>query len=357
MKRTLALILALLMVTLMFASCSDKTQGGETTTAPPDNVSDTPDVTTAKTPETTKKPETSKEPETTAAPEIPVPEVVEGIMVYYEDFDYYANTTGSQAVADLLGWQIRNKTMEGELGALTDNTVQYSIENGMLKLLNYDNGNIVGEDSYIKILSDEYMKPAAMDDYTIQYDVTYLASKNAKRYIVLLCNYDGYNSYNSFHLRVNGTANNQNRCAGSWTNYDVPGEFYAAADDTEAKGSSIANKLFGVTYDGSAVLYNKSLTIRYQANHELGPTVWIRDNSAANPEFVCVSKPDAGASAAFYWNMIDYYALCLKAGATIDGYVDNIAVWTGLGDMPLDVSTTTYENTIASYLDAVKKAQ
>ena len=55
--------------------------------------------------------------------------------------------------------------------------------------------------------------------------------------------------------------------------------------------------------------------------------------------------------------MIDNYALCLKTGGKIDSYVDNISVWTGLGDEPLDNSTTAYETAIAAYLAEVNKAQ
>lgn len=363
MKKALALILALVMTTVMFVSCADKTHGGDQTKEPGTAAPGKETTPQSSEEEKTKKPKpepTSAPDPTTEKPEVPVPTIPEGLMVLYEDFDSYANTTGSKEVAQLLGWQIRNKVMEGEeFGALTDNTTQYSIENGALKLLNYDGGKIDGKDSYLLIAENYFMKPAASANYTIQYDVKYTASSATDRYIALISNYDGYDSYNSFHLRARGTGNNQVRIVGSWYTYDVPGEFYAAGDDSDAKGTSIVNKLYGTKYDSStSALQDKSLTIRYQADREKGPTIWIRDNDLPNAEFVCVSKPDAGGNGAFFWQEgTGAYALAIKTGGKMDGYVDNIAVWTGLGDQPLDVSTAAYESAIAGYLDEVKKAQ
>lgn len=357
MKRTLSLILAMLMLLVVLASCQSG-GGGDTTTEPPAQskspaeTSDTPDETTkAKTPETTKAP-VATTPAETEPPEIPTPEIADGLMVVNYDFDTLPDTEGNDAVAALLGWQIRNRSD----GALTDNTTVYSIEGGKLKLVNYNDGAIDGGDSYMLVAGDDYMKPAAVGSYTIQYDVNYLAASKPDRYICMIANYGGCDIYNSFHLRIRGTANSQVRFS-SWSTYDAKGsEFYAAGTDTDSTGSSIANKLYGLTYDSSASpLIGKDLTIRWVLDAEAGPSVYIRDNASATGEFICVSKADAGAGGMAYWGLLDGYAIALKTGGKVDGYVDNIKVWTGTGDEPLDASTTAYETAIADYLKQVQQ--
>ena len=68
-----------------------------------------------------------------------------------------------------------------------------------------------------------------------------------------------------------------------------------------------------------------------------------------------MSKADSAEGGIFYWNEIPNYAVELKLGATIDGYLDNVAIWTGLGDIPADKSTGAYEAAIAAYLAEVQK--
>lgn len=365
MKRTLAIVLALVMTLFVFAGCNNTNKPEVTTegTKTPDAPASSAEVTEKKDPDTTTKATTTPaqtKPATepvTEAPEIPVPTIPEGIMVIHQDFDSFPNTTGNDEVAKLLGWQIRNKD-NGTLpsgepdAAYTDNTTVYSIEDGKLKLVNNTDA---GKDSYFRIATDAFMKPAAVGTYTIQYDINYVEFAKPDRYICILANYNGYDTYNSFHLRASGIANNQVRFIGSWYTYDVAGDFYAAGNDAD-KGSSIANKLFGLTYDSTqAALQNKDLTVRYQATAD-GPMVWIRDNTTPGADFVCVSKPDASGTGSGYWGLIENYAICLKTGGKINGYVDNISVWTGLGDQPLDTTTTAYETAIASYLAEVQKA-
>lgn len=358
MKRTLSLILAMVMILIVLAGCQNGGNGGENTTEPP-TQSKSPaesskapaETTKAKEPETTKAPVPTDPPQTDP-PETPVPQIADGLMVINYDFDTLPDTTGNDAVAALLGWQIRNKAD----GAITDNTTVYSIEGGRLKLVNYNDGAIEGGDSYLLIAGDDYMKPAAVGSYTIQYDVNYQAVSKPDRYVCMIANYGGSDIYNSFHLRARGTANNQVRFS-SWSTYDAKGsDFYAAGTDTDSTGSSIAYKLYGLTYDSTASpLLGKDLTIRWVLDAEAGLSAYIRDNANPTGEFVCVSKADAGATGMTYWGLLDSYAIALKTGGKIDSYVDNIKVWTGIGDEPLDATTTAYENAIADYLKQVKQ--
>ncbi len=356
MKRAVIFILALMMVLVSLSACAGgdnaETTAATTTAAPAGSEG----AETTKKAETTKAATTAKvttaAPETTEGPKIDIPVVPEGAMVYFEDFEKYSNTADNDATMAALNWKIRNIAD----GALTDNTGKYFIENGTFKYLNYDGGNIDGKDSYTKILSDEYMIAACQGDYTLQYDIMYTNAKKYDRYAVILLNYDGYNSYNSFHLRLAGSGNSQIRFIGSWSTYDVAGEFFAA-DTVDGDGTTtIINKLTGQNYDTAVLaLQNKWLTIRYQANYNDGPTIYVRDNSQANAQFICVSKCDASAGGFLYLNSIESYAVALKLGAAIDGYLDNIAIWTGLGEMPSDKTTTAYETAIAPYLAEVAK--
>lgn len=360
MKKLIAIMLALLMLTAVLTACADnKTPVDGTTKAPSDGTTAAPagsdttakqEAVTTKKPDSTTKPTTTA-PVTTAAPEIPMPELKEGLMVYYENFDSYSNTADTAATMALLGWTVRNISD----GALTDNTGTYTIEDGALKAINHNGGAVDGKDSYTLILEDKYMKPVCQGDYTLQYDIKYTDAVKSDRYIVIVLNYDGYNSYNSFHLRFRGSANNQPRFIGSWYAYDVAGDYYSA-DTNDADGTStVLKKLCGIDYvESEFALRDKWITVKYQASYNEGPTVWLRDNSQANAEFVCVSKADSTGSGYLYWNMIEAYGVALKLGGKIDGFVDNIAIYTGLGDLPSDTTTTEYNAAIADYLAKVK---
>ncbi len=367
MKRIITLVLALIMVSALFVGCnnnannpSDSTTPTAGTTTPKPSDTTPSDTTSAKPVETTSakpKDTTTAKPQdtTTEAPKVELPAIPEGTMVYFENFDSYADANDSDAVAKLLGWQIRNK----QDGALTDNSASYAIESGRFKVTNWADGAVATpNDSYVLIANSNYMAAACQGDYTIQYDVFYTAVKSHDRYINIIENYDGCNSYNSFHLRASGYGHNQNRLFGTWNGqYDLKGSDLYAPDTDDSDGtSSIAKKLMGVDYDKTnLVLLNVPVTVRVQCSYNDGPSIWLRDNSKAGAQFVCVSKYDLGSTGAIFWNAIEEYAICLKVGGAIDGYVDNIAVWTGLGDIPADTSTTAYTTAIADYLAKVSK--
>lgn len=365
MKKVITLILALVMVCALFAGCNGDGNSTDTTTAAP-STTPAPGTTTAAPETTTEAPETTTEAPkdttteapkdtTTEAPTPEIPAVAQGMMVYYEDFDSFPNTADSAAVAQLLGWTIRNKAD----GALTDNTASYALENGVLKITNWNDGEVKSPaDCYVQMTTSAYMAPACQGDYTVQFDLLYTAVQSNDRYITILENYDGCNSYNTFHLRAYGSAHLQARFFGEWKGtYDLKGsDFYSCDQDDSDGTSSIAKKLLGKDFDkDTAVLLNVPVTVRIQCSYNDGPIIWLRDNSKADAQFVCVAKMDVAANGAMFWNAIEEYALCLKVGGGIDGTVDNIAVWTGLGELPTDTSTTAYKSAIESYLATANK--
>lgn len=271
-------------------------------------------------------------------------------IIYYEEFNY-DNTQGNDAVLKLLGWSALSKSAKT---AVTDPTAKLSIVNGKLYVNNHISG---GKDSYFMILNDTKMLGAWQTDYTVQFDVLLTSSGDNSRYIALLTDYDestkGY--YHSFHLRINGSANNQARINSNWTTFDAPGKYYAADQDDTDGTSTIAKKLLGKDFDGSALLKNVSLTIRVVSEKmDIGPRVYIRNNSAGG-DFVLVSRAggveESDITSGAY-RQTGGKAIVLKAGGTINGYVDNIVVYLGNGEpvweeIKMPETTAEPETTVA----------
>ncbi len=269
-------------------------------------------------------------------------------IIYYEEFNY-ENTTGNAAVAELLGW--KELSLKGKT-AVTDPTASYSIKDGRLYVENNKSG---AKDSYIKILDDAKMASTWMGDYTVQFDVTLTSAGNNSRYIALLTDYKDTTKgdYHSFHLRINGSANNQARINGSWVTFDAAGDYFAADTDDSDGTSSIAKKILGKDYDGNQALKNIDLTIRIvNEKHDIGPRVYIRNNTDGG-DFVLVSRAEPGLTDV--WQITGGKAIVLKAGGSINGYVDNIVVYKGAGEpvweeieLPETEPVTTAEETTAA---------
>ena len=82
------------------------------------------------------------------------------------------------------------------------------------------------------------------------------------------------------------------------------------------------------------MLKNKTLTVRIVCEkYDIGPRVYIR-NTGEGGEFVLVSR--AGSEGEGYtsahWRKTGGKAIVLKAGGTINGYIDNVLVYTGTGE-------------------------
>ncbi|MGM9642181.1 MAG: hypothetical protein ACI3XI_03115 [Eubacteriales bacterium] len=277
--------------------------------------------------------DTSGSDETTAEVDSGLPEGQR--LIFFEDFEDERVSDNSDEVLASLGWV--KDSIAG--GAYADNTTSYSIvsKDGskQLYLVNNQSG---GTDSYLTILSSALMGKYHAKNYTYQYDINYESSGDTKRYIALVSEYNGQ-FYNSFHLRNNGTANNQCHDGGSWLTYDVSGEYNAAATDENA----ISNKLLGVPYSSSATpLQGVSISIRYVVDWENGNSVYLRVNTAGyvnTGEWILVSKLDKSAGGASRFTPdVGGAGITLKTGARINGYVDNIIIWEGVGDEPEDKS-------------------
>ncbi len=317
---------------------SDTTAPTPTTpsvTEPPVEPSDTT-VTTPTEPPVVEPPVEPSDTTATTPTEPPVVEPTDDRLIFFEDFEGQSISNDSNAVLAALGW-VKDTTANG---AYKNNTTSYSIvtKDGS-KQLYLVNNTSSGTDSYLILLTSELMGFYHEQDYTYQYDVNYESSSDAKRYIALVSEYNGQ-FYNSFHLRNCGYANNQVHSFGEWLNYDVAGAYHAAATD----GNAICNKLLGVAYSESAKpLQGLSISIRYQVDWDNGNKIYLRLNTAgyANTgKWILVSKAASSAGGASSFDpKAGGAAIVLKTGSKINGYVDNIVIWKGLGEEPTNKSS------------------
>ena len=274
-------------------------------------------------------------------------------IIYYEEFNY-ENRSGNVIIEQLLGWDILSKS---EKNAVTDPTAIYSIRDGKLFVQNNKSG---AKDSYIKILDDKHMTSTWMGDYTVQFDVKLTASGDNQRYIAILTDYkdNTTGSYHSFHLRINGSANNQARIGGTWSTFDAPGDYYAADQNDSDGTSSIAKKILGKDFNNSALLKDVDMTIRIVCEKlDIGPRVYIRNNSAGG-DFVLVSRAGGDTPTSNAYRQTGGKSIVLKAGGSINGYIDNIVVYKGTGEpcweeLKLPETTAAPETTASPETEAV----
>jgi len=249
----------------------------------------------------------------------------DGVLIYQENFDAYADQPDSNKALEQIGWVAQTK----EDAAYSNPTATLTISGGRLEVLN------TGNDSYYLMLTEEDMAAYTGETITIQYDVEYTTASNSSRYLCILANYNGQN-YNSFHFRNRGDGNNQAHVSGSWKTYDaidVTTDVFAAGDDA-SKGTSIAMRLLGQKFSANTMAFSGvPVTIRYVLHATDGPSVYMKLADDPESAFVCVSAPDVNADLSVY-NSWAANAICFKVGGAQNGYVDNIAVWTGDGNFP-----------------------
>ena len=367
MKSTLikvcASVLAIMMCAASLVACGGGKEPADTTTAATTTAATTTAATTTEgttTAATTTKATTTTTKETTTTtpaptePEVQIP--AEGLLVFAEEFTY-ANNDNTEEVLKTLGWTRLTKEANG---VYNETDGEFAIVDGRLYYDNYDKDplpegdtRVRGKDGYyaINVLNDEYMKPVVMGKYTLQYDLEYVDSLNNSRYAVIIteCSADGQ-CYNSYHYRIGGYANCQAHFYGSWKTYDAfdpATDLYCAsqamnAEEAATKGTPISFKLLGKYNDKTndpQMFKNIPVTIKLQWDPEMGHHVFMKTNDMK--DFVKVAEPSVNADGPMYIGW-DGWAVQFKFGATIDGYIDNIYIWTGWGEKPAG-NTVTYK--------------
>jgi len=279
-----------------------------------------------------------------SSPEVSAPSA--GLWVYSEDFNGYADTGLTTDISSILGW---HKLTSAEHGVYSESDVAFAIRDGRLYFDNHDtaedtygDGTLTrGKDGYyaIDLLNDDYMRPVVTGKYTLQYDLEYTAAATVSRYAALITELssDGQ-CYNSFHLRIGGLANHQCHFYGSWKTYsayDPATDLNPAADDpTGAEGTPLVKKLLGLDLGETAEKQNFAgvkVTVRLQWDPEMGHHVYMKTADMA--EFIKVSEPSRQADGPMYVGW-DGWAVGLKIGGAVEGYLDNIRIWCGWGDEP-----------------------
>ena len=276
------------------------------------------------------------------------PSVEAGIIIFEEHFDY-ANDNDTASVLNTIGWTKLTKEKDG---VYNETDAEFAIIDGRLYYDNWDaeglpegDTRVRGADGYYQIdmLNQEYMEQYVAGKYTLQYELEYVDSKNISRYAMLIteCSADG-ECYNSFMPRIGGYGNYQCHYQGSWKTYDKfdpATDMYAASTATDAdsaatKGTPICYKLLGKYYDKNEphMLANMKITIRLQWEPGAGHHVYMKVGDMQ--EFVEVSYPHPDGDGLKHIDKWEGYAVRFKLGAAIDGYIDNIMMWTGWGEKP-----------------------
>lgn len=258
-------------------------------------------------------------------------EAIGGELIYEQKFDM-PDEPDQAALLAQLNWTVQTKAM----GAYTDPTAQLSVSEGRLQVVG-------SKDTYYLMLTEEQMAPYDGKTITIQYDMEYTTAGDVSRYFCILANYAGQR-YNSFHFRNSGTANNQAHFDGAWVTYDAYNattDAYAAANDSN-NGSSIAMKLLGMKFvSGQTRFSGVPVTVRYVLDPDAGISVHMKLAEQDEGAFVLVSVQDPAADGNSYYRTWNANAICLKIGGSQNGFIDNIAVWTGNGNYPQPVEETT----------------
>ncbi len=293
-------------------------KAGTVETEKPESKPTAPSDTPSETPAPTTPPVIEPEPE----PEDPTKE---GTLWFYENFEGYTLSADTSKAITALGWSYRQVS---DATIATSNTAKFGIAdyNGsrMLSVTNYVSGT-TAKDSIATILTEYQMGFLHRFNYTYQYDVVYKDSSDEKRYFVMISEYNGSTHYNTGHFRANGGLNHEvNIGGGSFNKY--------------SNSTSVAAKLLG----SATTFKDLSVSVRYQVNWDTGNKIYIRVNTPGYPEsgnWVLAAQYDASTKTADIKYMYDAgAAIGLKIGGGINGYIDNILIWSGNGDEPADKS-------------------
>ncbi|HOA85682.1 MAG TPA: hypothetical protein PKN17_06630, partial [Bacillota bacterium] len=250
-------------------------------------------------------------------------------------------------------------------------TMRYSIQGEKLIVNNLDvdkDGNPVSRadgtpylqsaDGVVLVYPSLKMEKIARSDYTIEYELTYLAAQSAARYCGIVYNFNGKTSYDIFMIRVRGAGNNQRRIAGGhYTTYDnAQTDLFAANMDTDPARTSIVSKLtkgetkvfndngaIGITTETDiskmtgdelakhAPMLGKTLNVRIEVNQVKGPEIYINDIlvSKAATYLTDPDDKDSEVAANTYWGAQTNYgefAIGFFVSNRIKLAIDNIKV-------------------------------
>ena len=270
------------------------------------------------------------------SPEVSVPK--EGLNVYYERFDTPADTEDTAAALQAAGM---SRLTVASNGVYSETNAAFALRDGRLYFDNITPEGS-GSDGYycMDALRDRsLMNRINMGKYTLQYDLEYVNAANVSRYAVIITELseDGQ-CYNSFHLRIGGLANHQCHFYGNWKTfsaYDPATDLNPSADDpTGAEGTPLISKLLGLDIaqvSEQMNLKNVRLTVRLQWDPEMGHHVYLKTADMA--DFIKVSAPSVNADGPIYMGWVGW-CVALKLGGGIEGYLDNIHIWTGWGEEP-----------------------
>ena len=145
-------------------------------------------------------------------------------------------------------------------------------------------------------------------------------------------------------IRIGGYGNNQTWYQGTWYTLDANdgNDLYAAKKKNDDNGTTVAYKLLGIeepmdenTHNNFA---NVTVTIRVVRVDGLA-TIYMK--TADMSEFLKVSAPSEASEDRGIEKSLYGLGVCFKVGGGINGIVDNVAIWTGTGEMPAE-KTVTY---------------
>ncbi len=339
---------------------------------------------------------------------------ISDIMVYYEDFNELKSSATSNELFKALGWKnlYKNGTVlpkgsdysTSKVGAESVSNISLSAKNGELIITNTSNR------SFLQILPTEHMEIAKEGDYSVQIDMTFKsASGNVWASIAPRYQSNGvynpatngaanagfYSNYAAWQLAPNGTG--AHFAQGSGNRLNCANQTAISSSNTTAENGWWCSRVAGytdiTTSNNATALIGRKVTVliqvvRYNSfyNHtltdaELGITsgmsaqnlnkakeetlgfgyhIWVVDEngqkvlvSRYNPESYEKTASDLNLCNANNWGNWFGDALAFAIEGNCSVAIDNVAVWTGLGDMPVDKSTAVYEKLLKKEISPI----
>ena len=278
------------------------------------------------------------------------------------------------------------------------NFVQLSVQNGRLFYLSHRQNHFwqakTASDSMLVFRTDEEMNYAATDTYTIQMDVQFsgasdngtpddtsddtknsLSPSSGSNNITILTKFidEGIAANVKAHGRpvmIGAGFGAQHLIAniyrkGSW--YVGGKALEMAGIEATTENINVLTTLFPEKNADS--WFGESITVRIvvraKNSENPGYSVYVKKSAEGEDKFIYVGDFNAGTTTttAMTWFMKegnDGFALQTRSSAHDSGYagfyLDNIAAWTGDGNMPKNTNTATYEDLNSEYNASLQPA-